>query len=150
MAAAYDFIKLRRLLTIHLVVQVVLIALLVAVSWLFQQRLADRFLNGVIFSLVIQLGLFFPIKSLTAREVDREIASAAIGLTPADLQAIRKRRVIADVIKSSIFLFFFIFLLRVPEKPIILAITYFTFILTCLSYFQCFNFAAKRAMEGKS
>ena len=147
MAAAYDFTKLRRLLIIHLVVQIALVALLVWASWLFQQRLADRFLNGVIFSLVIQLGLFFPIKSLTAKEVDREIATSAIGLTPADLQALRRKRVTADVIKSSVFLFFFIFIYTTPAKPIILAITYFTFILTCLSYFQCFNFAARREMK---
>ena len=147
MAAAYDFTKLRRLLIIHLVVQIALVALLVWASWQFQQRLADRFLNGVIFTLVIQLGLFFPIKSLTAKEVDREIATSAIGLTPADLQALRRKRVTADVIKSSVFLFFFIFIYTVPSKPIILAITYITFILTCLSYFQCFNFAARREMK---
>jgi hypothetical protein len=147
MAAAYDFTKLRRLLIIHLVVQIALVALLLWASWQFQQRLADRFLNGVIFSLVIQLGLFFPVKSLTAKEVDREIATSAIGLSPADLRVLRRRRVTADVIKSSVFLFFFIFIYTVPSKPIILAITYITFILTCLSYFQCFNFAARREMK---
>lgn len=148
-AASYDFTKLRRLLIIHLVVQIAFVALLLWTAWLFQQRLADRFLNGVIFSLVIQLGLFFPIKSLTAKEVDREIATSAIGLTPADLRALRRKRVTADVIKSSVFLFL-IFILRIPEKPVILAIAYFTFILTCLSYFQCFNFAARREMRAKA
>jgi hypothetical protein len=147
MAAAYDFTKFRRLLNIHLVVQIVLLVLLVWVSWLFQQKLADRFLNSVIFSLVIQLGLFFPVKSLTTREVNREIASSAIGLSPADLQALRRKRVTADVIKSSVFLFFSTFIYIMPAKPIILAIAYFSFILTCLSYFQCFNFAAKREMK---
>ena len=150
MAAAYDFTKLRRLLIIHLVVQIAFVVLLVVVSWLFLQQLADRFLNGVIFSLVIQLGLFFPIKSLTAKEVDREIASSAIGLTPADLQALRRKRVTADVIKTSVFLFFLIFIYRLPNKPIILAIAYFSFILTCLSYFQCFNFAARREMRARA
>ena len=150
MAAAYDFTKLRRLLTIHLVVQIGLVMLLVAVSWLFQQKIADRFLNCVVISLLIQLGLFFPIRSLTAKEVAREIASAALGLTPADLQALRRKRVIADVIKSSVFLFFFIFILRLPEKPVVLTIAYFTFILTCLSYFQCFNFAARREMRDRT
>ena len=150
MAAAYDFTKLRRLLNIHLVVQIAFVVLLVVVSWLFLQQLADRFLNGVIFSLVIQLGLFFPIKSLTAKEVDREIASSAIGLTPADLQALRRKRVTADVIKTSVFLFFLIFIYRLPNKPIILAIAYFSFILTCLSYFQCFNFAARREMRARA
>jgi uncharacterized membrane protein YhaH (DUF805 family) len=150
MAAAYDFTKLRRLLIIHLVVQIALVALLLWASWQFQQRLADRFLNGVIFSLVIQLGLFFPIKSLTAKEVDREIASSAIELTPADLQALRRKRVTADVIKTSVFLFFLIFIYRLPNKPIILAIAYFSFILTCLSYFQCFNFAARREMRARA
>ncbi len=150
MAVASDFKKLKKLLTIHLVIQAVLVALLVWTSWLFQQKLGNLFLNGVIFSLVVQMGLFFPIKNLTLREVNREIASSALGLTPADLQAIRRKRVFADIIKSSIFLFFFIFVYTVPAKPIILAITYFTFILTCLSYFQCFNFAARREMQLRS
>jgi len=150
MASAYDFTKLRRLMYIQLVIQIVLVALLLWASWMFQQKLADRFLNCVIFSLVIQLGLFFPLRSLTAKEVDREIASSALGLTPADLQALRRKRVTADVIKSSVFLFFFIFILRLPEKPVILAIAYFTFILTCLSYFQCFNFAARREMRART
>ena len=150
MAATYDFRKLRRLLTIHLVVQIGFVALLAWASWLFQQSLADRFLNSVIFSLAIQVGLFFPIRRLTAKEVEREIASSAIGLTSADLQALRKKRVIADIIKSSVFLFFIIFILRLPEKPVILAIAYFTFILTCLSYFQCFNFTARREMKLRS
>ena len=149
MAATYDFTKFRRLLNINLVMQIVLAALLVTASWWFQQKLAERFLSGVIFAVVIQLGLFFPLKSLAAKEVDREIASSAIGLTPADLQALRRKRVTADVLKSSVFIFFVIFIFRMPEKPIILAIAYFTFILTCLSYFQCFNFAAKREMRAR-
>ncbi len=149
MSAAYDFTKLRKLLTIHLVVQVCLVFLLVWVSWLFQQQLADRFLNCVIVALLIQVGLFFPLKSLTAREVNREIGSSAIGLTPADLQLLRRKRVIADIIKSSVFLFFLIFIYRLPGKPVILVIAFFTFILTCLSYFQCFNFWARREMEAR-
>lgn len=150
MAAAYDFTKLRRLLTIHLIVQIALVGLLVAASWLFQQKLGPRLLNSVVISLVIQLALFFPLKNLTSREVTREIASSAIGLTPADLHALRRKRVTADVIKSSVFLFFLIFIIRLPDKPVILAITYFTFILTCLSYFQCFNFAARREMHART
>jgi hypothetical protein len=149
MAAAYDFTKLRRLLLIHLVVQICLVLLLVWVSGMFQQQLADRFLNCVIFSLLIQVGVFFPLKSLTAREVNREIASSALGLTPADLQALQRRRVIADVIKSSVFLFFVIFIYRLPGKTVVLTIAYFTFILTCLSYFQCFNFWARREMKAR-
>ncbi len=150
MAAAYDFTKLRKLLTIHLVVQLCLLLLLVAVSWLFQQKLVDRFLNCVIVSLLIQLALFFPLKNLTSREVLREIASSALGLTPLDLKALRRKRVIADIIKSSVFLFFLIFIYRLPGKPVVLTIAFFTFILTCLSYFQCFNFWARREMAART
>ena len=150
MAAAYDFTKLRKLLTIHLVVQSCLVILLLAVSWLFQQKIADRlFLNCIIASLLIQVGIFFPLKSLTAREVNREIGSSLLGLTPDDLKQLRRKRVIADIIKSSVFLFFIIFIYRLPEKPVVLAIAFFTFILTCLAYFQCFNFTAKREMKAK-
>ena len=151
MAAVYDFTKFRRLLNIHLVVQVVLAALLVWTAWMFQQKLADRFLICVISALVFQLILFFPIKSLTGKEVEREIASSAVALTPDDLLALRRKRVIADIIKSSVFLFFFIFIYMLLQKPIIfLAFAYFSFIMTCLSYFQCFNFAAKREMKLRS
>lgn len=150
MAAAYDFTKLRRLLTIHLAVQAGLAALLVVAAWLFQQRIPDRFLNSVIFALVVQLILFLPLKGLTAREVAREIASSALGLTPAELVALRRKRVTADVIKSSVFIFFLILIIGLPGKPVILAITFFTFILTCLTYFQCFNFAARREMQARS
>ncbi len=149
MAAAYDFTKLRKMLTIQLVVQIVLVMLLLAVSLLFQQKIADRFLSCVVVSLLIQVGLFFPLKNLTAREVSREIGSSALGLTSADLQLLRRKRVIADIIKSSVFLFFVIFIYRLPEKPVILAIAYFSFILTCLTYFQCFNFTAKREMKAR-
>ena len=149
MAAAYDFTKLRKMLTIQLVVQIVLVMLLVAVSLLFQQKIADRFLSCVVVSLLIQVGLFFPLKNLTAREVSREIGSSALGLTSADLQLLRRKRVIADIIKSSVFLFFVIFIYRLPEKPVILSIAYFSFILTCLTYFQCFNFTAKREMKAR-
>ena len=149
MAAAYDFTKLRKLLTIQLVVQIVLVMLLVVVSLLFQQRIADRFLNCVIVSLLMQVGLFFPLKNLTAREVTREIGSSALGLTPADLQVLRRKRVIADVIKSSVFLFFFIFIYRLPENTVVLTIAFFSFVLTCLTYFQCFNFTAKREMKAR-
>ncbi len=148
MATAYDFTKLRRLLTIHLVVQICLVFLLVTVSLTFQQKIASRFLNCVIFSLLIQVGLFFPLKNLTAREVNREIGSSALGLTPDDLKSLRKKRVIADIIKSSVFLFFIVFIYRLPGKPVILAIAYLTFILTCLSYFQCFNYWARREIKA--
>lgn len=148
--ATYDFTRLRRLLTIHLVVQLGLVALLVAAAWLFQQKTGDRFLNSVIVSLFIQLGLFLPIKSLTAREVTREVASSAQGLTPADLHALRRKRVTADVIKSSVFLFFLMFIIRLPDNPVVLSIAYFTFILSWLSYFQCFNFAARREMRAET
>jgi uncharacterized membrane protein YhaH (DUF805 family) len=147
MATAYDFTKLRRLLTIHLVVQICLVLMLVTVSLTFQQKIADRFLNCVIFSLLIQVGLFFPLKNLTAREVNREIGSSALGLTLDDLKSLRKKRVIADILKSSVFLFFIVFIYRLPGQPVVLAIAFLTFILTCLSYFQCFNYWARREMK---
>jgi len=150
MTTPYDFTKLRRLLTIHVVIQIGLVTLLVGVSWLFQQKLADRLLYCVIISMLIQLGLFLPLKSLALKEVAREIGSCALGLTPADLQALRRKRMISDIIKTSVFLFFVIFICRLPENPVILSVAYFSFILTCLTYFQCFNFAARREIPART
>lgn len=151
MAAGFDFTRLKRLLTIQLVVQIVLVALLATFSLWFQAKLQDNFLQSVIVALVIQLGAFFPLRKLASLEVDREVGSAALGLTPADLQALRRRRMTADVIKTSVFFFFMVFIIMIPEKipPSFLATVFFTFVLTIIAYLQCFNFQARREIRDR-
>ena len=147
MNARFDFKKLHRFIMIYAVVQVVLVLLLVYMAMSFQVSLQQRFLTSVIASLVIQLALFYPIWKFAGREAAREVDACEIGLDAEKLKAMRTKRTIGDVVKSGVFIFFITFIIKAPDNRFILSIIYFTFILTFLSYFQCFNFAAKREMK---
>lgn len=150
MAQAFDFKRLRRLINIYVVVQVVLVLLLVYMAINFQAKLpSGRFLKAVIATLFGQLVLFYPINKFASREAEREIASCAAGLTPEELKEMRNKRIFGDVVKMAAFIFFITFIYKAPPHPFILGILFFTFILTFLSYFQCFNFAARRQMREK-
>jgi len=154
MASRFDFKKLRRLITIYAVVQVFLVALLIFMAVNFQAGLQaegrpQRFLHGVIAALVIQLALFYPINRFAANEAKREIEACATDLSIDEQKAIRSRRMVGDVVKTGIFCFFVTFIYKAPKDRFVLSIIFFTFILTALSYFQNYNFAAKRGMQEK-
>ncbi len=154
MAQKFDFKRLRRLITIYTVVQVFLVALLIYMAVNFQTGLQvegrpQRFLHSVIVTLAIQLALFYPINKFAAREARREIDSSATNLTVEELKSLRNKRIFGDVVKTGIFIFFITFILRAPQDRFVLSIIFFSFILTTLSYFQCYNFAAKRGMIEK-
>ncbi|MBT0651603.1 hypothetical protein [Geomobilimonas luticola] len=154
MAKSFDFKRLRRLTTIYLVVQVFLVILLVYMAMNFQTGLQtegrpQRFLHSVVVTLIIQLALFYPLNKLAARDAEREVDSCAIGLSVEEQKGLRSKRIIGDSIKTAIFIFFITFILKAPQDLFILSIIYFSFILTILSYFQCYNFAAKRLMREK-
>ena len=154
MTTTFDFTKLRRLITIYAVVQVVLVALLIYVALLFQAGLqadpvAHRFLKSVVATLILQLALFYPINKFAAQQAAREVDASAIGITPEELKALRTKRMVGDVIKMSVFVFFVTFIYKMPPNKFVLSIFFFTFILTILCYFQCFNFAARRLMREK-
>jgi len=150
MASAFDFKKLRQFIKIYAAVQVFLIALLVYMAILFQAELGDRFLNSVIATLVIQLILFYPINRFAVREARREVDACEIGLSFDTLKKFRTSRTIGEGVKIGVFLFFFTFIFKAPANKFVLSTTFLTFILTFLCYFQCFNFATKRLMAGKS
>ena|SRR6185369_4570343 len=155
MPAAFDFKKLRRLITIHTVIQIALVVLLLYIAMLFQGALhaegrGFRFMHSIISSLVIQMILFYPLNKFATREAKLAVDGAAIGLTPEEMKSQRNKRLVGDVIKSGIFCFYVIFAWRAPSDRFFLSIIFFTFILTYLSYFQCFNFAAKREMKEKT
>ena len=157
MAKSFDFRKLRKFLVITTVVQVFLVALLIYMALQFQAGLAaggkpEWFLKGIVIALVIQLALFYPIRKFAEKEALREIDSAANGLTPEELKALRTRRMIADVIKMAVLTFFIIFLFAIakPAMKLIVWPAFLTFILTVLAYFQCFQFAARREIRQKS
>lgn len=154
MAKSFDFKRLRRLTTIYLVVQVFLVILLVYMAMNFQTGLQgegrpQRFLHSVVVTLIIQLALFYPLNKLAARDAEREVDSCAIGLSVEELKGLRTKRIIGESIKTAIFIFFITFILKAPQDRFILSVIFFSFILTILSYYQCYNYAAKRLMREK-
>ena len=151
MGNSFDFTKLRRLTIIYLVVQIFLTVLLVFMAMNFQTKLAGHspsFLRSVIITFIVQLGVFFPINKFANWEVSREIDGAAKGLSVDEMKKIRTRRMIGDVVKTSIFGFFVVFFIRAPKNDFILSVIFFTFIATYLNYIQNFNFAARREMKA--
>lgn len=147
MSKGFDFKKLRRLIMIYNVVQILLVVLLVLMALYFQAGLGALFFKSIIITLVVQLFVFYPISLFAGREARREVASVAIGLTPEELKALRNKRLVGDVVRSGVFCFFLIFIYSAPAHPFVLSLIFFSFILTYLSYFQCFTFVAKRAMK---
>jgi predicted ferric reductase len=147
MSKDFDFKKLRRLTMIYNVVQIVLVALLVYMSLYFQAQMGPLFFKSIIIVLVIQLIAFYPISLFAGREARREVASVAVGLTPEEMKSLRNKRLVGDVVRSGVFCFFLIFIYRAPAHPFALSLIFFSFILTYLTYFQCFTFVVKREMK---
>ena len=155
MAQSYDFRGLRKQTKIYLAVQIFFLVLLIFMAINFQaafkaKGMPNVFLNSIIATLLLQLAIFYPLNKAANREVDREVASSITGLSPEQQKALRKRRIFSDFIKSSILIFFFTFIFRAPPATFVLSTTFFTFVVTSLTYFQCFNFAAKREMKARS
>lgn len=154
MANGFDFKRLRRQLTIFTVVQLFLVALLVFMAVNFQAQFQAKgmpqiFLNSVLMTLVIQLIIFYPLNRFASREADQEIAACRINLSVEEQKELRRKRLFGDFIKAAIFIFFLTFIARAPAATFVMSTTFFTFILTILAYFQCFNFAAKRGIRAK-
>ncbi len=155
MTAAVDYAKVRRLILIYTVVQVVLVALLVVMAFKFQAGLQaegrpQRFLHSVVAALVVQLAIFYPVNKFATKEAEREIAGCVPALTPEELKSQRTRRLSNDLIKMAVFIFFVTFIYKAPADRFILSFLFLSFILTFLSYFQCFTFAARRRLRGKA
>jgi hypothetical protein len=155
MAKAYDFKRLKRSILVYGVVQVFLIGLLIYMAYYFQaglqaEGMPQRFFKSIIATFVIQLALFYPINRFAASEAEREVDASAVGLSTEELKAFRNKRMLGDTIKWAIFIFYIIFFYKVPQNKTILCVVFFSFILTILTYFQCFNFSVKRLMKEKS
>jgi hypothetical protein len=155
---SFDFKRLKRTMTIYRVVQGLLLCLLVYVAIIFQNNFSllgkpDKFISSIITTIVIQLLLLYPIYRLAWRDVGVEVDGCAVGLTPEALAALRKKRLLGDLWKFSAVGFFLAFVSLVPDAkkaagaPIVLAIIIFSFLLMCLTYFQCFNFSAKKRIK---
>lgn len=155
MADIDDFKKVRRLIKIYWVVQAFLVLLLVYMALNFQlqfsaQGMPGVFLNSIFTVLVIQLLIFYPINRFAQGEARNEIAAGAANMTLEEQKAIRQKRLFGDVLKTAIFMFFLIFSFKAPGKLFFQSSILFSFIFTLLTYFQCYNYAAKRIMAGKS
>ena len=153
MAQAVDFKRTRRLLLIHLIVQILLLALLVYMAFHFQglfraKGIPQAFLNSIIVSIVVQLLAYWPISKFAGSEARREVAAEAGTLTADQQKGLRNKRLLGDFVKASVFLFFAAFIGMAPGATSVMCIAFFSFILTTITYFQCFNFAARRAMKS--
>lgn len=156
MPTGFDFKKLQRLIKIHVVIQALLIVILIFIALKFQAGLGPLFWKSIIITMIIQLVNFYPINFFANKEAKREVAAVAFSLTQEEFKSQRTKRIIGEVIKMSVFAFFLIFAYSAPVTANITAnrftqsLIFFNFIMTYLTYFQCFNFAAKREMKERS
>ena len=107
-------------------------------------------------TIMCQLLAVYPIYRLAWRDAGVEIEGSAVGLTAEALAALRKKRLLGDLWKFSAVGFFLAFVTLVPDAKKaagathVLAGILFSFLLMCLTYFQCFNFSAKKRMKQAS
>jgi hypothetical protein len=159
--ASYNFVRLKRLTIIYNVVQVGLFGLLLFMAYNFmlaftKYGIQGGFIKSFGLAVGIQLVLAYPAWWLSRQDVEVEIGTSLVGVTPEQLVALRRKRMIGDIWKISALGAFVVFVSMSPsvEKgrgaSLILAISYFAFLLTSLTYFQCFNFNAKRRRKELS
>jgi hypothetical protein len=150
--------RIRRTALIYRVVQGGLIILLALVAFSFQVRFVQMgrgnlFLLSFLAAVVVQLLLIYPVYKLAWRDAGISLEESRQDLTSEQLTSLRKKRLMGDLWKASGIIFFITFVVLVPESgtatvtPFFLAITIFSFLLTCLMYFQCFNYSIKRQMK---
>jgi hypothetical protein len=144
--------KIKKTIKIFIVAQAGLVLMLGYMAIQFQEKFRaignpGRFMHAVIASFVFQIVLFYPIYRFSAKEVECDLALASGGLSDAEHKVLTKKKRYSDIIKGSVFFFFAMFILQAPNTPIVLSVLYFSFVLTILSYLQCYNFAAKRLLR---
>ncbi|TGU74717.1 hypothetical protein E4633_04440 [Geomonas terrae] len=149
MPAILDQKKINKTVKIFTVAQFGLIALLVYTAVKFQHHLLAlnrgyRFMNGVVAAFVIQLLLFYPIYRFAAKEAERDFSLIDRELSERESKEFSKKKRWADITKISTLGFYFIFSLAAPADPFILSIIIYSFLLTILTYLQCYSFAVKK------
>ena len=147
-----NFKKVARTIKIFAVAQIGLVAMLVFVAIQFQEQFRTKsggsgFMHAVIVSFVIQLALFYPINKFSGKEAERDLALTSTNLGNDEIKALSKKKRFSDIIKFSVFCFFTMFILQAPSVHLVLSVLYFSFILTILTYLQCYNFAAKKLIK---
>lgn len=148
----FDFTRLKRLMLIYRCVQFLLFILLVGVAFLFQTKYPGFFFVSFAAAIVVQGILLYPLYRMAWRDAGVEFDSSSTSLTADDLVALRKKRLLGDLWKVSILMFFMIFIYKAPDvnklgTPVILSASLYVFLLIFLTYFQCFNYSAKKRMS---
>jgi hypothetical protein len=143
--------RLRRALLIYRAVQILLCGLLIYMALHFQQLFAAKgtphvFRNSLLATLLLQLALFFPLRRFADKEARRELAAAAAQTTAEQQKLLRQQRLFADVLKGAVFLGFVIFIMMAPPVTFVLSTALFCFIVTVITYLQCFNFVVRREL----
>lgn len=156
--ASIDFKKLNRQMIVYRIVQTILTGMLIVLAIVFQGQFAalnkpGQFFSSVMAAVAVQLLLIYPVYRLAWRDAGVEIEGAVPNLSPELQAALRKKRLIGDLWKFCGVAFYIVFVTLAPDArkaagaiPV-LATTIFSFLLTCLMYFQCFNFSAKKRMK---
>ncbi len=145
-------------MNIYRVVQTLLLCMLIYVAYVFQNSFVmigspEKFMYSIKITIVCQLIAIYPIYRLAWRDAGVEIEGSTVGLTKEQLAALRKKRLMGDLWKFSAVAFFIAFVTMVPDAKKapgashVLAGTLFSFLLMCLSYYQCFNYSAKKRMK---
>ncbi|WP_224959122.1 hypothetical protein [Geomonas subterranea] len=153
MAATLDLKKINKTIKIFAVAQFGLIAILIYTAVNFQQRLQAlgrgyRFMNGVVYAFVIQLLLFYPIFRFASKEANRDFTFIGKVPTQEETKEFTKKKRWADVTKISVMGFYFIFALAAPRDPFILSVIIYSFLLTVLTYLQCYSFTVKKLSKA--
>jgi len=155
---SFDFKRLNRTMMVYRVVQLLLLGLLIYVAFNFQQLFAlrgkpEQFISSIIAAIVAQLILVYPTYRLAWRDSGIELEGCEVGITTETLTVLRKKRLMSDLWKFCAVAFFITFVAMAPDArkaagaPLVLASTIFAFLLTCLTYFQCFNFSARKRLK---
>ena len=156
--AVVELKKIKRQMMLYRIVQTILVSLLVFLAMSYQSFFAltgkpEQFISSLVIAIIIQLLLLYPVYKLAWRDAGIEIEGLAPGMNSEQLKALRKKRQIGDLWKFCSVAFFIVFVALIPDsktKPaasFFLATTIFSFLLTCLMYFQCFNFSAKKQIK---
>jgi len=159
--AQYNLIKLKRLTIIYRMIQVALLGLFMFMAFNFMQLFGklgtpDYFFKALMISLVIQLILLYPAWQLAGRDLEVEIETGRSDITPEQLVTLRRKRLLGDLWKISGLGFFIMFIIMAPDAnkgrgaSLFLAAAYFSFLLTTLTYLQCFNLRAARRRKELS
>lgn len=146
--------RLRRAVLIYRVVQLLFCILLIFMALHFQQLFAEKglphvFRNSLLVTLLLQFMLFFPLRRFADKEARRELAAASAQTTAEQQKQLRQQRLLADVIKGAVFLGFTTFIMMAPPVTFVLSTALFCFIVTVLTYLQCFNFVVRRELGNQ-